>query len=529
MLTTAELTSILVRVKARLAFGAQDRKTALLHGIGVVIGVIGVLGGIVFIVQTGSAEDTATQIMLVFTAMSLSWAIFSIAVGSGEAVLDPGKFAIFPVSSRQLTIAFLAAAFVGVLAPGTAIVTVTSAVHAPSVAAAAIIVIGAVCVTLVCVLSGRLGLALMSSLVRRRGAREFAAVIAGMIGVVGGLVPQFAISLGAEVTLERRELAREIVRWLPWGWGPEGVAAAIEGRLVRAVLLVGLSAVLAVVLGELWRRLMLQILTTRPAASEATSIDGGLVPRILQPLGRSPVVAAASRSLRQLRRDPREFLEMVAFLPLVFITALPAVEAIRDGEPAVVLSTAGIGVGLGMTTLNMFGADGRSFGVDALALGDITPVIFGKAISRILVGLPLVLLAAVVLAAITNGWAFLLPGISIAITAMLAMAAVGMYVSVRFAFPLPEKAGAAGASNAGGCAVGIIRGVSIAVALVVAAVGTVPVGLISALISPILGTLAGLVSLVYGFGVFWFLGRRAGKRATEGTPELYQTLSAAPG
>ena len=199
---------------------------------------------------------------------------------------------------------------------------------------------------------------------------------------------------------------------------------------------------LAVVLGELWRRLMLQILTTRPAASEATSIDGGLVPRILQPLGRSPVVAAASRSLRQLRRDPREFLEMVAFLPLVFITALPAVEAIRDGEPAVVLSTAGIGVGLGMTTLNMFGADGRSFGVDALALGDITPVIFGKAISRILVGLPLVLLAAIVLAAITNGWAFLLPGISIAITAMLAMAAVGMYVSVRFAFPLPEKAGA---------------------------------------------------------------------------------------
>ena len=140
-----------MRVKARLAFGAQDRKTALLHGIGVVIGVIGVLGGIVFIVQTGSAEDTATQIMLVFTAISLSWAIFSIAVGSGESVLDPGKFAIFPVSSRQLTIAFLAAAFVGVLAPGTAIVTITSAIHAPSIAAAVLIVIGAMCVTLVCV------------------------------------------------------------------------------------------------------------------------------------------------------------------------------------------------------------------------------------------------------------------------------------------------------------------------------------------------------------------------------------------
>ncbi len=529
MLTTTELTGILVRIKARLAFGRQAGKASLLNGIGAVVGVVGTIGAVVFIVGTGGAQDTAVQIMLVLTAVSVAWATFSIAVGSGEAVLDPGKFAIFPVSSRQLTIAFLIAAFVGVLAPGTAIAALATVVHAPSLFAAVVIVVGAVSTTLVCVLSGRLGLALMSSLVRRRGAREFAAVLAGGIGVVAGLVPQFAIALADEITLERRAFAREILRWFPWGWGPEGIASAIEGRILRAAIFVALSGALAVVFGEMWRRLMAQILTTRPAATEATAIDGGLVPKVLQPLGRSPVIAAASRSLRQLRRDPREFLEMVAFLPLVFITALPAVEAIRDGEPAVVLSTVGIGAGLGMTTLNMFGADGRSFGVDALALGDVTPVLFGKAISRILIGLPLVFLAAIVLAAVSNGWAFLFPGIAIAITALLAMASVGMYVSVRFAFPLPERANAAGAGNAGGCAVGIIRGVSIAVAVLFAAVGTVPVGLVSVFVSPLLGSVAAVLSLVYGLGLFYFVGRHAGRRATMSTPELYQTLSAAPG
>ena len=161
--------------------------------------------------------------------------------------------------------------------------------------------------------------------------------------------------------------------------------------------------------------------------------------------------------------------------------------------------------------------------------GDVTPVLFGKAISRILIGLPLVFLAAIVLAAVSNGWAFLFPGIAIAITALLAMASVGMYVSVRFAFPLPERANAAGAGNAGGCAVGIIRGVSIAVAVLFAAVGTVPVGLVSVFVSPLLGSVAAVLSLVYGLGLFYFVGRHAGRRATMSTPELYQTLSAAPG
>ena len=72
MLTTTELTGILVRIKARLAFGRQAGKASLLNGIGAVVGVVGTIGAVVFIVGTGGAQDTAVQIMfcLLYTSPS---------------------------------------------------------------------------------------------------------------------------------------------------------------------------------------------------------------------------------------------------------------------------------------------------------------------------------------------------------------------------------------------------------------------------------------------------------------------------
>lgn len=524
MLTTRELTVILVKMKARLAFGRQGGAVALVNGAGVLIGAVATVLAAGFIVLRRDVADNATQIMLTLAAISIAWFVLSIVVGSGESVLDPSKFAVFPASIRQLTVAFLAASFVGILAPGTAVVALSTTSHAAGIFSGVVIVLGALVVTAVSVLSGRLGLALMSSLVRGRGTRELAAIFAGLLAVVAGVVPQFVFEVADEVTADDRATARSILRWVPWGWGPEAIASAIEGRTGRALLFVAFAAVLALTLGEAWRRLMTKILTTRPAASEAHPVVGGLVHRPLQPLGRSVVVAATARALRQLRRDPREFLEIAAFLPIVLITALPALDALRAGEPAVVLSTVGVGVGLGITTLNMFGADGRSFGVDALALGDVTPILFGKALARIILAVPLVFLGAFILAALTSGWAFVAPGVLIALTALLVMSTVGMQVSVRYPFPLPERAGAAGAGG-NGCATALIRGVSVGIALVFAGIGTVPVGLISVFVSPLAGTLAGVVSLGYGLAMFWFGGRHAGRRATNGIPELYQTLS----
>ena len=526
MLTTTELVRVLIKMKARLAFGRQARWQSVLSVVAALAGLAATVAAVWFVVRTRNSVDSSTQLMLTLTGILLAWLLLSIVAGAGEAVLDPGKFAVYPVSVKQLITAFFAAAFVGVLAPGTAVVLLSSATHAPSFGAGLLIVVAAIVVLAVAVLSGRIGIAAMSSLVRGRGTRELTGILTVLIAAFAGLAPQFLFEFADRIGESERDLARSILRWIPWGWGPEAIASAADGRLGRALLFTVLTAAFGAFLFLSWVRLMEQILTTRPAASEATSIDGGLVPTLLQPFGRSPVVAVAARTLRQLRRDPREFLEVAGFMPVVVISAFPAVDAILERQPEVVLASSAMGIALGITSLNMFGADARSFGVDLFAIGDVTPVVFGKAIARVVLGIPIVVIMGLLLSIATGGWQFFLPGLFIAVTALLAMTAVGMQSSVRYAFPLAEKVTVGGGSGGStGCVTGILRGVGLAIAFVVAAIGAGPVAWVSVEISPLLGTGVGLVSVAYGLAVFWFSGRSAGRRANETAPELFQTLS----
>lgn len=526
MLTTPELISILVRMKVRLSFGAAAGTQSLLNVLIAIIGTAATAGGVALVLWTQGADDQATQLMLLLTSICLLWFVLSIIAGAGESVLNPGLFAMYPISVRQLIVAFLAAAFVGVAAPGTTIVALSAISHSSNIASALLIGVGALVVTTTAVLSGRYGIAIMSSLVRGRGTREVAGLFAALIGGLVGIAPQFIDQLRDRIGESERGLARDILRWIPWGWGPESMASAAEGRLGRAALFLILAAVFAVALGEAWRRTLERILTTRPAASEATTIEGGLVYPFLRPLGRHCSIAVMSRTTKQLRRDPREFLEVVSFMPIVLVSGFPALEALRSGNPEVVLAVTGVGLALGITSLNMFGADGKSFGVDLFAAGDLTPVIFGKALARALVAAPLILLSGLILAVISGGWVFLAASYMIAATALLAMLAVGMTVSVRYPAPLADQvAFGGGSSGANGCATAIIRFAGLLVALIVAAVGVVPAILVSTLVSPALGTLVGCASVTYGLSIFWFAGRAAGKRATEQAPELFQTLS----
>lgn len=526
MLTTPELIRILVRMKARLAFGAPAKTQALVNVLLLVLGLGATAAAVAIVLWTRGATDSATQLMLLLTAICALWFLMSIVAGAGEAVLNPGLFAMYPISVRQLIAAFLAAAFVGVAAPGTTIVALSAVSHSSGPVSAVMMVAGALVVTATAVLSGRYGIAIMSSLVRGRGTRELAGLVAAVLAAFTGLAPQFLTEIRERISEPERALARSVLGWTPWGWGPESMASAAQGRYGRSALFLILATIFAVALGEAWQRTLERILTTRPAASEATTIEGGLVHPSLRPFGRRPVVAAMARAVRQLRRDPREFLEVVSFMPIVLVSAFPILDAIRSREPEVVLAVTGVGLSLGITSLNMFGADGKSFGVDVFASGDLTPIIFGKALARAVIGAPLILLAGLILAAISGGWVFLAASYLIASTALLAMLAVGMIVSVRYPFPLADQVSVGGGSGgSSGCATAVIRLLALLVALVVAGVGVVPAAVVSAAISPAWGTLVGCGSLAYGLALFWFAGRAAGKRATARTPEIFQKLS----
>jgi ABC-2 type transport system permease protein len=521
---TPELVRIVVRMKLRLGFKTATRQETIFTALLLLAGLGGVIAGLVGIWSQFGEPDRGTRAMLALAALSIGWLFVTIVFGGGEGTLDPARFALFPITDRQLVAGLFVAAFLGAPAAATAVVSLATASYATSAFGAIVMVLSAVLVTVTAVLSGRVGITSMSGMLRGRRTREIAGGIAALFGMSIGLVGTLLGEFSEFLTADRLAAAREVVRFLPWAWAPEAAGLAEEGRVGLAFLFLAGAVGFAGLLLWAWWRMTATLLTTR-AISNESAVGNGLVPRWMTVFGRSPVIGVWARSLRQLRRDPREFLEVAGFLPMMVIFAIPNFDAIQAGNQQVVLSSASLGVAIGITSLNMFGADGRSFGVDALAVGNITPVLIGKALARISMGVPLIGLMAFGLAVATGGWAYIAPSLLIGLTGLLSMTAVGMFVSTRFPFPLPEKA-MLGGQGADGCATGLIRMVALVSAMLISLPGVAATALATVWWSPLIGTAVGLASLVYGLGLFWFSATRSGRWATHQIPRIFQQLAA---
>lgn len=491
-----------------------------------VLGVIAIPLVAWVVVLIGGHRDAASILMVAMTFVGLGWLLLTIVGGGGESVIDPQLFTIYPVAYSRLVVGFLAAAFVGVPALATASAALATVAHGASLLGRLVILVAAVVLTLTAVLCGRVGISWMSGMLRSRRTREIAtwtaAIVGSMVGAIGPIASELGIlSFDWSLLVD----VRRWVRWLPWGWAPESIALAMEGRTGRAVLMLIPAIGFMGLVGRAWTRLLARILTSRGVSGEG-KVDKELLPAALRPFGRHPVVAVWARSLRQLRRDPREVLEVAAFMPAVLIFALPGIQALRDGDERAVLSTASVGLALGITTLNMFGADGRSFGVDALAASNMRDVVVGKALARISLGIPAVLLVATVLCVLSGGWSLFVPATAIAWTTLFASSGIGMMTSAKAPFPLPEKMNAGGGQNQG-CATAVIRVAAMVAAVLAAAPGVIPTIIVSLRYGGMLGSLVGVASVAYGLAVFWGLAGSTGRWADSHVPRIFQEIARA--
>lgn len=525
MLSTSQAIRVVVSLKARLLFRGSGFQVAA-SVIGMLVGLAGglVLAGFMLF---NDEPDGPTIAMVVLSVIALMWLLGAIVFSGGEQLLDAGRFAMFALSTRSLAVGFYVAAFVGILAPVTAIVALSTLRYAPSIIGALLMLLAAIVMVITAIVSGRVGVGLLAGLSRGRRTREFAAGVAGLIGGGVGILAQFVLPALDLLTEDVRASLRSVLRWLPWGWAPEALARSAEGAVVAPLLLLVPSIAFAAALFLGWTELLNRSLQSRET-NNTVEVDADLLPGWMRVFPRTPTVAVAARTLRQLRRDPRELLQLATLLPIAVVLGLPAREAIAAREPDVVLGAGAFGLFLGLTMQGVFASDGRSFGVDILALGDLTPVVAGKALARLAVALPFVVVVGIVLAALTGGWSRLFSAFSISIIALCATAAVGLQISVRFAHPLPNKVGTLNQTQNQGCATSLIAAIALAFAFLVAAVAIVPITLTTIVVSPLVGSLVSVVGLGYGIAVFWFGAKQAGRWANANAPEMFQQLSAAP-
>jgi ABC-2 type transport system permease protein len=507
----------------------------------------------------------ATAAITVFVAVFLGWLLLPLFSGTLDTSLDPAKLALLPLRPRQLAVGLFAAACVGLGPLGTLLALLGALVGFTPIGPGALEVVAAVLLEFaLCVVTARAVTTVLSRWLRSRRARDLVILIVSLSALLLNLTLQIVVRAIEPGRLSGgARTAGRIFGWSPPGLAAQALVAGSQGRLgVAALELLAVAAVVAL-LGWWWYASLQRLLVTvepatapRPQQRELkrqlrVEGEGGpgawpaLFPRPLATLlPANRLGAVAAKELRYYARHPR--LRVQWLTAGLFAIALPVFFTLssRAGPPSpgspgpgsglgggqhphlVFTALIGIYVAINQTVLNQFGADGMAYWTNVVASGDPRDDLAGKSLALALPTYSLVTVVALVIAAITGGFAWVPLTLCLAVGLLGAGLAVGMFTSVHSPFPLPGGTTNlwGGRGSGQGCAVGMTQLLAMLTAGVLCAPLGVLVGIGLTWWHPAL-VIAAPVAVVYGlllwrFGLFlaadWLRGHQ---------PELLATLS----
>jgi ABC-2 type transport system permease protein len=499
--------------------------------LGGVVGLVLVLG-VVASFATISAEvaaDVQTLTVMVLTGVLTAWIVLPLLLFGVDATLDPARFALLPLSVRQLRPGLLLAGLVGVPGVLTSIVALAPVLgwlgHEGVAALAALLI--APVFLLTCFLAARTLTSWFAAALASRRFQDFAAVVLGVFVVTIGLSTTVLSNSTSEDPERVASLVRQSADVL--GWTPLGWAAAVPGDLaqqqwgaagVRALLAVGL----VVLLWELWGRALNRALTSISEVGVA-SVGGAsaLVDRLYPA---TPTGAVAARCLRYWRRDPRYSVSLVsmAVVPVMIgastslgsggsvgLFLMPLIVAVMTG-PGLVADLAYDHSAL--WTHVALGVPGRA---DRL----------GRVLAQATVIGPLILICLVAAVLINGRWDLVLAALAATITLTLCGYAVGVSIGSRYPGQAPPPGTnpfGTGGSGAGVLTMALFFGGALATMLIAAPL-LVPLA-IWGLDSVLIQALAVLVGLAWGGLVLRLAVAESGRRLEQSWPELLAQVSA---
>ncbi|MFV0427612.1 MAG: hypothetical protein ACK5KU_11350 [Beutenbergiaceae bacterium] len=502
--------------------------------IGFAFGVVGGLGGLalvmvlsVFAAASGASVDTKRLIMVALGSLVLiGWVLGPVLVAGIDSTVDADRLASFPLSMSQVMVALAAVGLTGV--PG--IVTTATALIAaiawlPSVAAMAVAVPAALVAAATCVVASRAVGALATGLGSNRRGREAVSTVLLVVLMFAGPITLGVLYLldnGAGI-LDRLSTAIEILAWTPLGASWAVPADFASGNVIAGL---GRAAIAVGTLGALWatwRWALLATLTSPPQSSSYSVARGKLGWFGRLPTG--PVGATWARSLASWFHDPRYSRQ------LILIPILPVVFAFTGGVtgPMFIVSAVVAALTLALATYTDLSYDGTAFAT-VLASGirgrDDR---LGRLLGSACLGLPLVLIIAVVTAGLAGAWSSLpaIAGASLAV--VLAGLGVTAVSSALIISPVPEPGAnpfksVPGQTFVNGLLVFVVVGATVAVS--VPSLGLFIAALL--LDSIVLGWVTLAVGIATGFACTWGGITIGGRIFDHRAPELLAAIKELP-
>lgn len=517
----------LARLQLKLAWRGIRSTTGRLIG-SIVFGIYGVgltaflVFGLVMMRAPQMAAWRGPLLTLVFGALTVGWPLFTLFTAGSNELLDPGRFALFPVTARQLIPGLFAAAMLGagavdtaVLAFGTVISWSGSALT--TVAAAIAAVLGVT----TCVISARAVTALMSRVLESRRFRDIGGVAFFVIIMAGS----FGMQFGSRIVIDSGApqagifIAARVMSWTPFGWAwalpwdiAEGAWPIFVVHLVLAVALVWL-------LFRLWERSLATALASPLAATTA----GGTVKasRIDFLLPRGPIGAVARRDLRYWRRDPRRLVQLLAVVVVPAFMYAPALaQGMKQGSNFTVDFAAVLGAVIVATTLAWsISYDGSALWMQVLSGVSGREDRIARCWSISLITVPYLLLVMLLSLILTGDW-HLLPGIlGSLVGAYLVSLGVGSAVGAFWQQAMPAPGGNVFARGSGTSAENFLGSMITMIAPLVCSAPMVTLAIIS-IWQPWAGWAAIAVGLVIGVLVCWAGIRIGGRRLDSHWPEV---------
>lgn len=496
---------VFARLKLRLIRNRLTRSSVIQVFGFIVTWLLSIAAGLGLGLGYGLALRFATNDLAVsagwFTLTFLAWLLLPIVAATLDDTMEARQFELLPFDARQLSLGLIVAALVG---PGALLTGLMFAIGLGIGYGFGVAWVVSVAVALVglafMVTTSRWITTLLTDLLRSRRTQEVAAlIVAGLLTLPGLAGSQLALS-GAEPDIEAILDGIAPLAWTP----PGAFALAIDSLQSGAWLTAGVGAAYGLaVLAVAWLLFAAAVgrLQTRAAVNRRSrrwrSSVTALHPKRF-PLPRSPVGSVAAKELKYLRRDSRVKAQLIggAVATVVLIGTGGAVLADTPYAP---FAAAFIGFLVTASVIpNQFGFDGGSFWAYQTSSIRLIDVLKGKNLGWASVSGPLVVVTAVVAAAVSGDWSYVLAGMLAGFAVIAMFTTGGNLTSILGAYPLPE-ANLFGSRNVSGTAlIFSFLGLGLSGLLIIPI--ALLVGLPAFFSGPLLSTLGAVGAIIYGVG-----------------------------
>lgn len=381
-------------------------------------------------VQAGNARD----LLVVAGSFTVLGFVLLPIVFVVEDELDPRKFSLFGIPSRSMATGLFLAALIGIPALALAVVSLSTVVtwsRGPLPVTFAII--SAVLAIATCVLATRITTIFGSFTVMSRRSREMGSVFVLLVIVL--VAP--AIILVAGIDWENNgetvfARAADVVSWTPFGavWAIPGDAADGDTGSAIAKLLIAVATV--VVLWIVWERLVAYALRSRTRERHQGSF-GSL--GWFDAVPARPAAVVAARSLTYWARDSRYIVSILIIPVLPFILIPPLLIAGIAAQPLALLPLPVMCLFLGWSLHNDLAYDSTSVWLHVVSGVRGTSDRIGRMVPTLIIGIPVVVVGAMVSTAFFGDWNVLPAVIGVGGCLLLAGIGVSSFLSARFPYP----------------------------------------------------------------------------------------------